>query len=46
MEREREIRAFKPEDFWVITADVKTKAIINSYLPVLKSREKKKRRKE
>lgn len=22
MEREREIRAFKPEDFWVITADV------------------------
>ncbi len=26
MEREREIRAFKPEDYWVITADVKTKA--------------------
>ncbi|MFQ5661682.1 MAG: type I DNA topoisomerase [Candidatus Paceibacteria bacterium] len=25
MEREREIRAFKPEDFWVITADVKNK---------------------
>ncbi len=25
MEREREIRAFKPEDFWVIRADVKTK---------------------
>jgi DNA topoisomerase-1 len=25
MEREREIRAFKPEDFWVISADVKTK---------------------
>lgn len=26
MEREREIRAFNPEDFWVITADVKNKA--------------------
>ena len=26
MEREREIRAFVPEDFWVITADVKNKA--------------------
>ena len=26
MEREREIRAFKPEDFWVITADVKNKS--------------------
>lgn len=25
MEREREIRAFVPEDFWVLTADVKTK---------------------
>jgi len=25
MERERLIRAFVPEDFWVITADVKTK---------------------
>ena len=25
MEREREIRAFKPEDYWVITADVKNK---------------------
>ncbi|HRY31307.1 MAG TPA: type I DNA topoisomerase [Candidatus Paceibacterota bacterium] len=25
MEREREIRAFKPEDFWVIRANVKTK---------------------
>ena len=25
MEREREIREFVPEDFWVITADVKTK---------------------
>ena len=25
MEREREIRAFVPEDFWVITADVKNK---------------------
>ena len=25
MEREREIRAFIPEDFWVITADLKTK---------------------
>ena len=25
MEREREIRAFKPEDFWVITADVANK---------------------
>lgn len=25
MEREREIRAFVPEDYWVITADVKTK---------------------
>ncbi|MBI3442220.1 MAG: type I DNA topoisomerase [Candidatus Sungbacteria bacterium] len=24
VEREREIRAFKPEDFWVITADVET----------------------
>lgn len=24
MEREREIRAFKPEDFWTITADLKT----------------------
>lgn len=24
MEREREIRAFKPEDFWVITADLET----------------------
>ncbi|TSC68938.1 MAG: DNA topoisomerase I, partial [Parcubacteria group bacterium Gr01-1014_66] len=24
MEREREIRAFKPEDFWVITADTQT----------------------
>ena len=24
-EREREIRAFKPEDYWVITADTKTK---------------------
>jgi DNA topoisomerase-1 len=23
MEREREIRAFKPEDYWIITADVK-----------------------
>ena len=26
MEREREIRAFKPEDYWVITADVKNEA--------------------
>jgi len=26
MEREREIRAFIPEDFWVITADVKSEA--------------------
>lgn len=26
MEREREIRAFIPEDFWVITADVKNQA--------------------
>lgn len=26
MEREREIRAFIPEDFWVLTADTKTKA--------------------
>ena len=26
MEREREIRAFIPEDFWVITADVKNKS--------------------
>lgn len=26
MEREREIRAFKPEDYFIITADVKTKA--------------------
>ena len=26
MEREREIRAFKPEAYWVISADVKTKA--------------------
>lgn len=26
MVREREIRAFNPEDFWVITADVKNKA--------------------
>jgi DNA topoisomerase-1 len=25
MEREREIRAFIPEDFWVITANLKTK---------------------
>ncbi|MDP6387716.1 MAG: type I DNA topoisomerase [Candidatus Pacebacteria bacterium] len=25
MEREREIRSFKPEDFWIITADVKNK---------------------
>ena len=25
MEREREIRAFKPEKFWVLSADVKTK---------------------
>jgi DNA topoisomerase-1 len=25
VEREREIQAFKPEDFWVITAEVKTK---------------------
>jgi len=25
MEREREIRAFNPEDFWVITADVRNK---------------------
>jgi DNA topoisomerase-1 len=25
MEREREIRAFKPEDFWVLTADVQNK---------------------
>src|SRR3990167_6017613 len=25
MEREREIRAFKPEDFWVINAEVETK---------------------
>lgn len=25
MEREREIRAFTPEDYWVITADVETK---------------------
>lgn len=25
MEREREIRAFKPENFWVITADIKTR---------------------
>jgi len=25
MEREREIRAFNPEDYWVITADVKNK---------------------
>ncbi|MFH1455093.1 MAG: type I DNA topoisomerase [bacterium] len=28
MEREREIRAFKPEQFWVIEADVKTKSTI------------------
>ncbi len=27
MEREREIRAFIPEDYWVITADVKNKKI-------------------
>lgn len=27
MEREREIRAFIPEDFWVITADLKSKDI-------------------
>ncbi len=26
VEREREIKAFNPEDFWVITADVKTKS--------------------
>ena len=26
MEREREIRAFKPEDYFIITADVKTEA--------------------
>lgn len=26
MEREREIRAFKPETFWVLTAETKTKA--------------------
>lgn len=26
MEREREIRAFVPEDFWVLTADLKTKS--------------------
>jgi DNA topoisomerase I len=26
VEREREIKAFIPEDFWVLTADVKTKA--------------------
>lgn len=26
MEREREIRAFKPEDYWILTADTKTKA--------------------
>ena len=25
MEREREIRTFKPEDFWIITADVENK---------------------
>jgi len=25
VEREREIRAFKPEDFWVLSADVRTK---------------------
>ncbi len=25
MEREREVRAFKPEDFWVLTADLETK---------------------
>ncbi len=27
MEREREIRAFKPETFWVITADLKSKNV-------------------
>ncbi|MBT3730275.1 toprim domain-containing protein, partial [bacterium] len=32
MEREREIRAFIPEDFWVITADVKNKS--NSEFPL------------
>jgi len=32
MEREREIRAFIPEDFWVITADVKNKS--NSQFPL------------
>ncbi|MEK7606105.1 MAG: type I DNA topoisomerase [Patescibacteria group bacterium] len=26
MEREREIRAFKPEDYWILTADTKTKS--------------------
>ena len=29
MEREREIRAFKPEQFWVVEADVKTAGGIN-----------------
>jgi DNA topoisomerase-1 len=29
MEREREIRAFKPEQFWVIEADTKTESGIN-----------------
>ncbi|MDD5318567.1 MAG: type I DNA topoisomerase [Candidatus Pacebacteria bacterium] len=28
MEREREIRAFKPEQFWVITADLKNKTTL------------------
>ena len=32
MEREREIRAFKPEDFWVITADVANKADVQFIL--------------
>jgi DNA topoisomerase-1 len=37
MEREREIRAFVPEDFWVITADVENKS--NSQFPLVCSEE-------
>lgn len=42
MEREREIRAFKPEDFWVLSADVKNKKNIPFTLLCSKEQKEKK----